>query len=382
MNISNKTKFQFSLVLLIIIVAVSYILFIKPNYYKFNGGKIYFETISAKRLEIGGAYDVYAYKGYLYISSRDGLKKTDYEGNSVWDKVFVVSNPELVTCNGYMSVIDVSGNYAMVFNEDGMLFDVQFDDSIIMADISEGGAVAFVLERKNQHIIKLYNLQGTLISERVTTFKKNGYPVEVELSSFGENMITSYINTNNAKVSTNVSVFDFGIKGTANAEKIIAGISYEDIFISEIEFFDDQHFVVIGDQVIEFYKLDKSVELIKRLEVKNTIKKIAIGDNSLIVNYGELILPDKEDLNNHIVVYNIYGEISDMYEVENDIETIVARDKFYYLAKYDALECYNDKKRIWTSEVYKEIDSIIKISDREFLLLNKYGYEIIRIKEI
>lgn len=382
MKAKQSLALQTILVAIIIIVAIIYILFIKPNYYKFNGGKIYFEPIYSESFASQNAYEIYTYDNYLYFCSQNGFKKLTKERASIWDKSFYLENPRLYTENKYMAVVDMGGRDAYVFNDKGLLTHIKVEMPIVIADISKEGILTLCQENNGKHLIQIYNQKGELAVERGTSYLADGYPIGIDLSATGEKMVTSYLSMNEGVLKSNISFFNFGKDGDKNPENILGGFILENEVAPEIKFLGDENVAVISDGGISFYNIKEAPKLIKKVELNNKIEFTASFNRGIILYLGELLEVSKDDLSNHIVIYNAEGKLLDKYEAADDIKGLVGAENNYYVITQKTIQYHKLKKKIWESDLGKEATNILKIDKNKFLIVFRQGYEILNIKDI
>lgn len=367
---------------IIIIVAIIYALFIRPNFYNFNGGKIALETVYSENFSSKDSYQVYTYNNYLYINSKNGIKKISTDQQSIWDKSFYIANPLFITDGEYMAAIDLGGKEAFIFNEKGLVNGIKVDYPIIMADINSQGALALVEDEEGKNLIQLYNRSGILAAERGTNFATDGYPIAIDLSSTGETMVTNYLNTQEGKLKTNVTFFSFSQTGEKDPDNILGGFLLGDTMAPQVKFLDDQHVVVIGDKSLNFYNLKQTPKLVNEIKINNEINQVIFDNDGVVICYGRSTDSNGSDLSNQVVIYGFNGETLDKFNHEDDIKHLIAAGDDYFIVTSDTIEYRSTHKLIWESGINQNVKDVMKISKDKFLLVLQQGYEIVQIKDI
>jgi hypothetical protein len=363
------------------IVIIVYVVFIKPNYYRFNGGKIYFETIYTHKFNVKDKADFYVHNNHIYISSVDGLKKETMSGETIWSKTYNMEEPLFLFQKDYMLVVNVTGKEVIIFNEKGFLTEFKVNYPIIMADINEKGFVAIVQENKQQHIIELYNEKGEILAKRVTRFEQDGYPIDVDISPNAFKMVTSYLFLGENALLTKLSFFDFTNK--SNIEKITGGFSLEGTFAPEVEFIGDNKVVVGGDNTIKYYNNKRAPKLIKEISTNNEIKNIVYTNEQVVVQYGKQLSTNNSDKQTQgINIYNKDGKKVGHVKIGQDIKKIIGEGDSYYIITTAYIRKYKGSKKIWENSIKKEIEKIYEISKNKYLLIYNQGYDIVKVKSI
>lgn len=362
----------------IIIIIIVYIFLIKPNYYRLNGGKIYFETMYTNSFSSKDKVDFYVHNKYIYMSSADGLKKQTINGDTIWSKTFNMEEPLLLAKENYMGVVNITGKEVVIFNKDGFLTEFKVNYPIITADINENGFIAIVQENEQQHLIELYNQKGNLLAERVTRFKQDGYPIDVEISSNALKMVTSYIYLGENSLQSRISFFDFSDQN--EIEKIVGGFTLEGTFAPEIEFLTKSKVLVAGDNLLNYYSIGTTPNAIKEIPLKNEIKNVTFTDKYVILQ--ENPLNNKESNIQYITIYNNNGNKVGKFKIGQEIKNIVGSDKYYYVITTAYIRQYKGSKKIWENTIKKEIKDIKKLDDNKYLLIYQQGYDVVKVKSI
>lgn len=378
----NRVKLETILGTLIVIVALIYAIFIRPNYYNFNGGKIFFEPIFSESLQNEESSKFYTYEGAIFHASENGLKKTAADGVSIWDKTFYVLTPMLYTNNQYMAVVDIAGKEAHLFDENGSLADIKTEYPILFACVSSEGALALVEEKEGLHLIQLYNRKGILVAERLTVYKDDGYPIGISLSSTGEKMVTSYLTMDLGKIQTSITFFSFGEAGENDPEKILGGFIIEDTLAPEVHFMDDEHVVVVGDQNISFYNIEGKPKLETQIQMQNEIVFVSYNQEQIILSLGNPIGGQEEDLQGYIMTFNNEGKREEKFKVSEKISNLIAEKKGFYIVTENSIRYHLTQKKLWENDNYKEAIDIQKIDQGSYLIVYGSGYEIVKIKDI
>lgn len=382
MKARSRLTLQTVLVATIVVVALIYGLFVKPRYYAFNGGEIFFQTLSVNSFVTDDRYQMYAFDNRIFVGSKNGLKKLTSEGEEIWDKSFYIDNPQLLKNQEYMAMVDVMGKKAFLFSGDGFLSEITTEYPILFGALSVTGVVALVLEDEEAHRIQLYNKEGILVAERVTHFKDDGYPVAAALSDDAEILVAGYLKVETGQIKTDLCVFSFGEEGENHTENILGIFSIKDNVVPELKFLDNTHFVGIGSRKLQFYSVSTTPKLVSERELNNEINNLTYTQDQVLIDYGKLTTTEKNNLENHVVAYDAEGGVISDIVPEGELVGISGNAADYFVITDDAISRYKEEKRIWTYKINKEYTDIFPLDDRRFLMIGRYGYEILRIKDI
>lgn len=382
MKARSRLTLQTVLVAIIIIVAVIYALFVKPRYYAFNGGEIFFEIVSSTPFAADADYQMHAYDNQIFIGSKNGFKEVAVTGEEFWDKPFYMDNPRMVANEAYMAMVDTMGKKAFLFDQDGFLSEITTEYPILFAAVSEKGIMALVLEDGDANRVQLYSTSGKLVAERVTHFKDNGYPTAVGLSRSGELMSVAYLRPVGGKMQTDVCVFSFGEEGENHTENIMAIFSLEGTVVPDLHFLDDTHFVAVGNDRLQFYNVGTAPKLISETALKNQIEHVAYAQNGLIISYGKLMNAEADSLENQVAFYDAQGQQTAAFEPEDRISGIGCSEGMCFVRLDSGISQYKEGRRIWTYATNKDYQGFYALGKGYYLAIGHYNYEILKVKDI
>ena len=139
MNKKSKTALPVVLGMTILIVALVYGLFIRPNFHRVNGGLIEFDALQIGRLNGSLNEQVRKMGDFLYLASEEGLTKYDLEGESIWNKSYHLNEMLLIVEEPYLAVVNLTGKNSYIFDENGNTAEVVTDYGIIGGYLSNHG---------------------------------------------------------------------------------------------------------------------------------------------------------------------------------------------------------------------------------------------------
>lgn len=382
MNDKKIFSTQTIMILGILAIAIVYGLIIKPNYYVFNGKKLYLELIKAESFVGKDSYEIISGKNALYYCGKNGFRKTDNKGNNIWDKAYYIENPKLLVKGDYMAVADIGGTLAYTFDENGLRVSVKATAPIVMADISKEGVLVIVQEKEEGHLIQIFDRNGVLKVERGTIIKTDGYPIGISLSDTGNRMATSYLAVENGIIKTSLAIFGFEKEESEKQENIIGAFTIENEIVPEIRFFDERALVAIGEKSMSFYEIKEKPILKSRIELRNKINNLEFFGEKIIIQYGELLKAEKDDLKDYIEIYSKDGKRSESYKGPEKVKDIIADGNNYFLITPKTIFYHRDNRKIWETEINKEAKGIKRLKGGKFIITFENGYDIFKVKDI
>lgn len=377
----KNSRFLTASVGIILTVAVLYMLFIKPNYYLFNGGQVYLHPVQ----NIDIQYDknmLYTHNDYVYVCTNNGFMKKDMKGANIWSKAYTFNNPRLLTADGYMLVIDIMGKNAYLYNEEGLLHHYEVSWPILSATLNESGFVALISEKYNQHVIEYFNKEGETLVRRNTVFEADGYPITVGISDDAMKMATSYVQVDKNRLVSQVSFFGFSSQFEKKEEFLLGVNYYDNELVAEVLWLDSLHMAVISDANIYFYQVESKPVLLEAVSIATKIKKIEVTEKELIVQYGEARIEANDILEDGIEVFSFQGKSMLRKAFEEPVKLIKADGSAFFVVTSRNILKFEGSKRIWFAETYREVEDIATVEKNKYFILNPIGYEIYQIGDI
>lgn len=368
--------------LITLIFILIYTIFIRPNYYLFNGGNIHLKAVQAGKLDLKAGARIETMGGFLYIATREGLTKSTLEGEHVWNKSYHFKELLFIEKEKYLATIDITGKEAFIFDETGQIAHIKTDYTIVSGTLNKVGHLVLVLENKGEHFINLYDFQGALVVRRRTIFKEDGYPISVGLSPDGRKMVTSHLNVSHHSIESVITFMDFSSEGESFEDRITGHIRIEGTMASEVIFLDRQYCVVIGDNKMLFYRIEKVPELIATVDLTAEIIDIVNTNADVIINFGKSLKVENNDMTNKIILFSKEGKLIKSYEEQDVNKQIISDDEMYYIVTGYQVTRYKGEKKIWTTELHKEVEKIHALENKKFLVVYMYDYEILKIEDI
>lgn len=375
----NKNAFLAIIVLAILILGTVYSLFIRPSYYRFNGGQAYFGRIYSEDLS-EEFISMATINGYLYECSKNGLIKKEATGEQIWAKSYFMEFPLLVHKGSYLAVAEITGKKVLVFNEEGYLYDVDVSYPILDIYINEGGFLSVVEEDGDQNYIHYFNEEGKDVVEKATVFIKEGYPIDHATSPDVEEMVTGYLNVSENKLVTSLSYFSYDDE-YEDSEYILGSYKYEDSLLDRIIWKGEDLVMSVMDNRIVVANLEAGDFEQVNMELEAKVKEVVAADDFFAVWYGDVVAPSEDGLENTITVYDYDGKLLKTHNLPERILGLYEGKTGFYVVTASQVIHYKEKNTEWFASTYLSIDDFYYIDEDRFLTVTGNSYELLEMQE-
>lgn len=382
MALKSKTTLPIILAMIILIVALVYVLFIRPNFHLVNGGVIYMDATFVGRLNQSDNETILSMGDALYVSTDEGLTKYALNGDSIWNKSFHVNDKLFMEADPYIAIVDLTGKNAYIFDENGEVGSVQTDYEIVGGYLNARGFLSLILDNDQENFINVYTNEGALVVERRTIFKKDGYPIELAMTSDGTKMMTSHLKVSDHIINSSVTFLDFSQQGEEYEDRVVGTQSMNDTMASSLNYIGDNHGVIVGDNQIDFFAFNPVPKRLNSIEVEASILDVAFTKDWLIVSYGEAKVPSGEAFANKVIVYDENGLVVSENSYDSPVTGLSAEDETYFVILSSDIVCYNAGGSLWTTTTYKPVEAIEILDKNQYLLIFDYNYEVVEIRDI
>ncbi len=375
----NRNTFLAVIVLIILIFGSIYTLFIRPSYYRFNGGEAHLRPVYKESLS-DEFISMITLNGYVYECSKNGLIKKEATGEQIWAKSFFMEFPLLVHKGGNFAVAEITGKKVLVFNEEGFLYDVDVSYPILDIYINEGGFLSVVEEDEDQNYIHYFNEKGEDVVEKATVFIKEGYPIDHATSPDVKEMVTGYLNVSENKLVTSISYFSYD-DDYEKVDYVLGDYKYEDSLLDRIIWIGDYRVMSVMDNRIVIANLEDNNFEELNLQLDAKVKEIVTGESFFAVWYGDLINPTENSIQNTITVYDYSGKIIKIHDLSERILGLYQGENSFFVVTASQIIHYKERSSEWFASTYLSIDDFHYVDDEHFIVLVGKGYELLEMQE-
>jgi hypothetical protein len=376
----NKSVYVFGILVFIAITSLIYTFVIRPQYYRFNGGEVYLQTVDTQIFE-ETYIQMAVIEDAVFLCSKNGLIKKDLDNKNVWSKSFYLETPYMVHSGNYIAVADIMKKSVYVFDEKGFLFEVKEDWPIIDINMNSEGFLTTVMEGKSQHFINYYNDQGEVVIGRGTRFIEDGYPIAVDTSDDLNKMVASYLGIGNNRLQTQIAFFNFEEKYDQMDEKIVGGFTYENTLPVDVFWINNRTVISVLDEYIHIFDAEVEPTQLVEIPLEAEIIDLEVTANELIVWFGDAKQYSESDYANSVGVFDFQGELIIKHRFDEAIEGISSNQDNYFIITQSKIIKFNRKNRIWFSSTYSDFYKFYEVNTSTYIAQSDYGYKILKIKE-
>jgi hypothetical protein len=376
----NKSVYVFGILVFIAITSLIYTFVIRPQYYRFNGGEVYLQTVDTQIFE-ETYIQMAVIEDAVFLCSKNGLIKKDLDNRNVWSKSFYLETPYMVHSGKYLAVADIMKKSVYVFDEKGFLFEVKEDWPIIDININSEGFLTTVMEGKAQHFINYYNDQGEVVIGRGTRFIEDGYPIAVATSDDLNRMVASYLGIGNNRLQTQIAFFNFEEKYDQMDEKIVGGFTYDNTLPVDVFWINNRTVISILDEFIHVFDVEIQPTQLVEIPLEAEIIDVEVTANELIVLFGDAKKYSESDYANSVCVFDFQGELIIKHRFDEVIEGISGNQDNYFIITQSKIIKFDRKNRIWFSSTYSDFHKFYEVNKSTYIAQSDYGYKILKIIE-
>ena len=320
----KKKRYRIGLIIAFIIVCIGSIF--AYRYRTYHNIKV---TKSITK-DLTESFQSFAYKKGTICYSEDGAAFLDGKGNEKWNRTYSIKNPQASYCGNYIVIASKNGNEIALLDSDGQMKKFSVSYPIVDVEVAKQGVIALILHGDNGNYIELYDAaQKKLVSIKVTS-DQNGYPMDIDLSSDGQNLLVSYLVVDGINVKSRIALYNFGQEGEDKGDQMIGGFDFKDTVIPKVNFMGDSKAVAIGDDQMIFFKVGKTISKNKTISITKNVNSVAVNDD-----YAALVFENEKksaEEKYETVVYNKSGRKIMSHDSSAEYNKLILGDKEVVLA--------------------------------------------------
>lgn len=373
--LKDKRIFLIPLILFVVFLASSKINSVR----KYQAYDVKWQTAQKT---MNSNYEVFA-DGILSYN-KDGASLLDSKGAVVWQKAYTMNMPILSICGEYAVIYDKEGTVFHVYNADGCIGEGSANRPILKAVIASQGVVATVEEENTggYNYIQYYNKDGSKLDiELRTTIADSGYPLDIDISPNGTELVASYVYMDAGMVSNRITFYNFDV-GKSDPQRMVGTFSdYDQILVPQVVFLGDEIAAAFGDGRIDFYTLENALKPERKESYSfdnKTVKSIFYDDD-----YVGVILDSQDSSPCELRLYDNSGKEVLSKEIDFEYDKVKISGENIILLNDTSCQIYTLEGRLKYDGGF-ELDGLLKdvvlVSGKEYLVSTSDLAEVIRFK--
>ncbi|MCI8417632.1 MAG: hypothetical protein HFI33_09120 [Lachnospiraceae bacterium] len=360
---------------LVCIFAIAAICFGVAQYHKNRSYESY-EVISSMEHEdtINTRYEEYG--DYLLKYSKDGITCLNLSHEAVWSQPFSIQDPIVSICGPSAVLADRGGNQVYIFNESGLLGQVDTLLPVQQVVVSRQGVTAVLLEDSRVSWIYLYDAEGNTLLSAQCSLADTGQPLSISLSHDGSKLAVSYLQISGGAANSCVVFYNLGSVGDNFVDKIVASRVYEGLLVSRVQYLDGDTCVAIGEEGFSIYEGAEIPEETETVLVEGEIRSICFGSKEV----GVVCEQDGEEP----YLLRVYDERGGLV-LEQPFSLAYSQVKLSgdNVIVYNDTECiiYSKQGVIRYEGTFSEsLVNVYSLQGRRFVLIHPQRTEVIKLK--
>lgn len=320
----KKKKYRIGLVIAFIVICIcSFFAYRYRTYHSIKVDKVITKDLTE-------SFQSFAYKKGTICYSEDGVSFLDGKGNEKWNRTYSIKNPQASYCGNYIVIASKNGNEIALLDNDGQMKKFSVSYPIVDVEVAKQGVIALILHGDNGNYIELYDAaQKKLVSIKVTS-DQNGYPMDIDLSSDGQNLLVSYLVVDGINVKSRIALYNFGQEGEDKGDQLIGGFDFKDTVIPKVNFMGDSKAVAVGDDQMVFFKVGRTISKKETIAFERNVNSVAVNDDYIGLVFENQKKTDQEKY--EAVVYNKSGRKLMTHDFSAEYNKLLLGDKELLLA--------------------------------------------------
>lgn len=345
--------------------------------------------IDAENREISGFG---AYKDTIVYAGKQGISGMNLKGEWLWDETSAsFLNPYIKNSGEYTVVAELDGKKVFLFRKNVLVWQTEFQGTIISADVNAKGYVAVAHELEN------YNGAITVLTPEAQADKSgkvlfvNKISTETVISAIlspdsGQMMISS-ISTENEVMTGSIRFVNL------DDGKTYASLQTENEVYPLSWYVNDETVIAANNGSIckltrkksASTELDSNTELWTGENAGQDIYSVCVVDNTYIVvaSGSDSQGVYSQNAESKITVMNLDGEVVNTFTVPHTVTRLDAGDGIFAVGTVNAVSFYQtDGVKLYDYETVSEIEKTLIIDKKNFLVVTKKTAYILSAKPL
>lgn len=263
--------------------------------------QVAYRTSSYKRDTVDNC-DYVPFQEGIVRYTRDGVVMLDRSNKERWIQPSQFKNPVIDLAGETFAVADIGGNAIQVFTKEGLKGEIETNLPIEKFAVSDQGIVSTILKNEASPMIVTYDAVGNVLVENQVSLSEYGYPIALEMSPNGKNLMVSYLTSEGSSLKSKVISYNFGDHGKKKKNHQVKTEEYMDSVIPEIYYMDSATAIAVTDHSFAIYEGVAVPEKQKEIPIDQEIKSSFHTDR-----YIGFVLLNQEKSGYEVRLYNKSG---------------------------------------------------------------------------
>ena len=171
--------------------------------------------------------------------------------------------------------------------------------------IANQGTVAVLMEEDNNFYVKLYDKTGEELANGKFYGDKGSIPVDIAFAHNAQKLAVTMIDITGGTVDSTISFYNFGSVGQNEIDNNVGTFSYEDTFISEINYVSNNCMIAKGDTSVRIFEGSQKPELTREIKFEHEMESVVHSDKYIATIYSK----QDEQATHHIEIYDMRGKL-------------------------------------------------------------------------
>ena len=286
---------------ILVLVLVAFVAYhVMSRYHLYTG---YSVTASYEAEDIAGTRYEKLGNGFIKYGS-DGVTFVNGKNETQWSLAYTIETPMTDVCKDTMLIYEQQGYFVEIVDTDGQIGSFQTDLPILKGVVAKNGVTALMLKDDQDVRIRLVSTDGTPLAEVRSTLEDQGHPLDIALSSNGQNLMASLIRIGSGTIDSTIAFYEFSSSVNSDDSHLKASIEYTDQVFPSVCYLSDSLAAAIGDSGFVTYSTGKTPREKTRVNVPSEIMS-TFHDSSYI---GFVMASDSPTDRFRMQVYTVNGK--------------------------------------------------------------------------
>lgn len=283
-----------------------------------------------------------AYGSNVLKYSQDGASYIDSSGNVVWSEAYEMRSPIVAVRGSYAALAESEGRRIYIFDETGCQGKIETTLPVTSLTIAETGMTAVLLEDGDVSYIDFFDKTGARLDiEKKMWMGGEGYPISMQLSPSGTQMILSCVYMDAGTMQNYIAFLNFSEAGENLTDRTSGVYELGSTVCPQVVFLQDTKACAFLDNGITFYSMEElstknplSPEQGASHTFAEEIRSVFYSDEyvGVITNSGE------SNVLYELHVFTADGEIK--AQIPINYEYISAQFSVAGICLYDQMACH------------------------------------------